>query len=278
MSEGTTDRPQGQAGALAASGAAPGGNGQPGDDPLAKLHKMSRTAGLGSAEYVAINATAVAAIILGLLSFGAVLSEVLLVLPLAAVVSGIIAIRQIRNSAGTQTGRGIALIGILLGLGFLGAVGGGKLLHLREVRQERGKIIALIEQFGQNLSRGDFEAVWEQFSPRFHQRVRKEDFLNLLSRMTSSPYYGKVLGVRSTGIVDVERDPQTGVYYGRGMILVDLEKSQEDDRRAALFSKTSQGQWVFEDIEGYFQSIFLTPQQMQQRSAQPQGPPPPGGQ
>src|SRR5262245_42402152 len=93
---------------------------QSGDDPLAHLHKMSTTAGLGSGDYVAVNGTAVFALILGLFSFLAFFSEMLLIVPLAAVVVSIIAFRQINRSSGTQTGRWIVVIALLAAL-----VGGG---------------------------------------------------------------------------------------------------------------------------------------------------------
>src|SRR3989442_50419 len=92
-----------------------------GDDPFLKLHKMSTTAGLGSGDYVAINGTAIASLLLGIASalvlFGA---HLLLLIPLAGVVCGILAFRQIADSNGTQTGRGLAAVGLLLSLGFGG--------------------------------------------------------------------------------------------------------------------------------------------------------------
>src|SRR5438552_9086922 len=88
------------------------------DDPLAHLHKMSTTAGLGTTEYVAINPLAVTTIFLGLASALALLDNTLLALPIAAVICGIFALRQISRSGGTQTGRGLAILGLLLALCF----------------------------------------------------------------------------------------------------------------------------------------------------------------
>src|SRR3954451_9896103 len=77
------------------------------DDPLAHLHKMSTTAGLGSGDYVAVNGTAVFALLVGVASALALMSEVLLILPLVAFVAGFMAWGQIRHSNGTQTGKGL---------------------------------------------------------------------------------------------------------------------------------------------------------------------------
>src|SRR6185436_15279396 len=54
------------------------------DDPLAHLHKMSTTAGLGSQEYVAVNGMAVFALVLGLASGFALFDRLFLVIPLVA--------------------------------------------------------------------------------------------------------------------------------------------------------------------------------------------------
>src|SRR5436309_10235622 len=84
------------------------------DDLLAHLHKMSTTAGLGTTEYVAINPLAVATVFLGAASALALLDHTLLAIPVLAVVCAIVALRQVIRSGGTQTGRGIAVLGLVL--------------------------------------------------------------------------------------------------------------------------------------------------------------------
>src|SRR5215213_1889000 len=83
-----------------------GDDGPDAPDALARLHKMSTTAGITSQEYVAINIPAIIALVLGLASVVALLnvSGVLLVIPLAAIVTAFAALSQIRASNGTQTG------------------------------------------------------------------------------------------------------------------------------------------------------------------------------
>src|SRR5215212_974195 len=90
-------------------------------DPLASLHKMSTTAGLGSTDYVEVNGTAIAALVLGLISAVTLFNEpLLLVVPAAGIVTAIFAFRQIARSNGTQTGSALAVGAILLSLGFGG--------------------------------------------------------------------------------------------------------------------------------------------------------------
>ena len=80
-------------------------------DRLGRLHKMSTTAGVTNLDYVAVNQTAIAAVLLGLLSLLSFAGFLLLVIPIVAVVFSILALRQIRQSNGTQTGRGLAWAG-----------------------------------------------------------------------------------------------------------------------------------------------------------------------
>src|SRR6266496_4787827 len=73
----------------------------PGDDPIAHLHKMSTTAGLGSGDYVAVNGAAVFALLLGIASALILFEDYLLVIPIACVIVSIVAWIQINHSNGT---------------------------------------------------------------------------------------------------------------------------------------------------------------------------------
>ncbi len=75
---------------------------------------MSTTAGLGSQDYVAVNVTSVVAVLFGLASLLAIASPVLLVFPIVGVVLEPDRLRQVRNSNGTQTGKGLAILGLVL--------------------------------------------------------------------------------------------------------------------------------------------------------------------
>ena len=98
----------------------PAGSGNGEVDPLERLHKMSRTAGVGTQDYVAVNSVSVAAMMLGIASALALLDRTLLIVPLAGVICAIVALRQIVHSGGTQTGRSLAWIGLVLCLLFAG--------------------------------------------------------------------------------------------------------------------------------------------------------------
>ena len=145
-------------------------------DQLASLKKMSTTAGMGSQEYVAVNPLAVAALLLGVASLLVFVHDVLLLIPLAGVVCAIIAWRQIRNSNGTQTGRLMALAGLVLCAGHrrLQARLEG---HRRVVEPRRqGRDRRLVSQLGEHLSHEEYQAAYGLFTPRFQQRVSQQRF------------------------------------------------------------------------------------------------------
>src|SRR5262249_18850197 len=83
-----------------------------------------------SASYRALSTAAVAALVLGALSVLAMLDWSLAVIPLAAVILGVVALRKIRRQPQEYTGRGIAIVGIALGILF-GAGGMGYLEYVR---------------------------------------------------------------------------------------------------------------------------------------------------
>src|SRR5437764_6191118 len=116
-----------------------------GPDPLAHLHKMSTTAGLGTTEYVAINPVAVATVFLGLASALALLDNTLLAVPVLAVVMAIVSLRQISHSGGTQTGRGLAILGLVLAIAFSGVVLARSLVHQFRTRQDTQQLDALVK-------------------------------------------------------------------------------------------------------------------------------------
>jgi hypothetical protein len=219
-------------------------------DPLASLYKMSRTAGLGSQEYVAVNTTAVAALLLGFASSLAMVANLLLIIPLATLIIAIIAIVQIRRSAGTQTGKGLALMGLLLAGGFVLFVGGRAVMHAREARREEAAIIALIDQFGKYLSQGNYDAAWAQFSARFHERVKKDDFVALWTRYQADDVFGKIQSMRWNGILEVE--PQADTRIGKCVIVIDLPHIQAQDRELTSFRWSDDQGWQIDDIPKYF--------------------------
>ena len=192
------------------------------DDPLAHLHKMSTTAGLGSGDYVAVNGTAVFALLLGLASALALMSEALLLLPLACLVVSIVALRQIGHSNGTQTGKGLAVIAFVLALGFGGFVFGRWATEGYRTREDRIAINKLISDFSTKARSDDVAAAYGLFSDRFRSRIDPKTFADRLKALKG--FGGKLLSVGSNGLIEFQTDESTGDRYAWTSLKFTFEK------------------------------------------------------
>jgi hypothetical protein len=230
--------------------AAAGGNGQV--DPLEQLHKMSRTAGLGATDYVAVNAVSVAALFLGLGSSLALLDRILLVIPLAAIACAIVALYQVSKSSGTQTGRGLAWFGLLLALAFTGAQVTRQVVHGVRTRADRQAIAELVRQFGQKLNAQDLQAAYTMMSGRFRERVPLDEFNGSLTLRLRHPSYGQVNNLRSNEIIQFDTD-ETGLNRTAGSnIIVELARhGSEPERMPATFLKSGE-RWYLDDLPNWF--------------------------
>ncbi len=228
-----------------------------GPDPLTHLHKMSTTAGLGSTDYVAINAPAVLAVIIGLASALAVLEPILLIVPIAGVICAAVALYQIGKSAGTQTGRGLAILGLLLSLGFAAYVGYLSVDKMRTERTDRAAIEVIIAQFTDHVQKGEVKQAYALFSPRFQERVLEPEFTDRLKYVQSSTW-GNLETITTNGRYDFNSDPTTGVRIAQAILQMKLDRSPEPSRLEAVFRLVG-GEWKFENIP----AVFPAPQQGQ---------------
>jgi hypothetical protein len=148
----------------------------PADAHLAQLHKMSTTAGVTNQGYVAVNQTAVVAVFLGLASALALLGWLLLVIPVVGIIFAVVAIWQIKDSAGTQTGRGLAIAGLALCL----LLGGGEVVkEWREIaakQDDENKIAATLSDVGKFIRAGQFDGAYALFDDAFRKRVSLKQF------------------------------------------------------------------------------------------------------
>jgi len=221
-------------------------------DPFLQLHKMSTTAGLGSADYVAINGTSLAAILLGIVSaFMLLNSAVLLVFPLAGLFCGLLAFRQINHSNGTQTGRGLATIGLLLSLGFGGFYTVGQTIDAIRNRSDRNQVVALIQQFGQLISRNDYHSAYNLCDQRFQQRVTEANFIQRWKAAGGSALIGSITSMEWTQLLDFNDDPVTRDRLGTTMVMVHFAKVAGVDREGTVFRKID-GQWWIDDMPNMF--------------------------
>jgi hypothetical protein len=211
---------------------------------------MSTTAGLGSGDYVAVNGTAIFCVITGLASALALLDNVLLVLPLAAVVGGIVALRQIAHSSGTQTGKGLVALGLLCAVAFGGFVVFRDATEGVRTRADRQVIGQVIHDLGEKFKAGDFAGAYGMFSPRFQQRVTLEQFETKMKPIRESAVVGKLTGTTWNGLADFSTDETTGDRYCVSNIRFEFEKNKPYDTTMMLHKV--EGEWKIDDIPDFF--------------------------
>lgn len=220
------------------------------------LSRMSTTAGVGMQEYRAINPWAVTSVVAGVASWIALLSLILLVVPVLAVVCGAIAIIQVSRSHGTQSGRGLAVAGILLGLvagGFVAVTG------IQEHRQRQAysaQIGEIITAFGKELSAGDFAEAYALTEPRFRERVTLGQFRGTFETFARKRLEdGRIVNIPPTGATTNDRakvtiDPATGVAYAEAMLILEYP-DEATARQVVRLIRTPAG-WRFSSFGDWF--------------------------
>lgn len=230
-------------------------------DPLASLHRMSTTAGLGSQEYVAINLVAVTALVLGLASALVLLSALLLLIPAISIIVGLIALRQISNSNGTQAGKGIAWLGMVVAIGIAGYVG-VKEIQIRYAEKAAEQAInACVADFAKALQSEDYPKAWDTFSDRFHSRkdMTNDLFATRMKTLAANPQLGKIQSIATNGRIQIEQAPGAAMDAQKmagSLLVIKMEKSPQPFRQPVSFRKQD-ANWKIEDI----QSMFPQPQE-----------------
>ena len=224
------------------------------EDPLARLHKMSTTAGLGTTEYVAINPVSVTAIFAGFASGLALLDPILLAIPVLAIVLSIVALHQIKKSGGTQAGRGLAWGGLLLALLFAGLVGGRAGLVALHNRSDVNAIAQFVSDFDADLKAGKFDDAYQnRTTDNFRSHVTREQFANTWKMITGNKVYGKFTRVSSNNRLEFVPNP-SGDRAAFGMIVAEFQTANGDnsDRLETRYVKDATGQWRIDEMPTIF--------------------------
>jgi hypothetical protein len=225
------------------------GNGDSPLDPLSKLHRMSRTAGLGTQDYVAINPAAVTALFLGLASALALVTGMLLIIPAAGVICAIVALWQISRSSGTQSGRWLAGTGLVLSLLFVAGVGATKIAFDIRDRADRESLMKTVEEFGAKLAAEDLDGAYDMLGDRFRRNLPKEEFDANIKARFAHPAHGKLVSMRSSGRIQFENYEQIRNAFGTTQTVIQLDNGRED-RQQMGFQKLGD-KWVIEGF-GWF--------------------------
>jgi hypothetical protein len=240
MSQQTTDRPVDQTTAT---------------EHLTHLPRMSTTAGVGTQEYVAVNPVAVFALLLGFASVLSIMDDSLLVVPLTSIILTIIALRQINQSNGTQTGRGIAQGGLFLAIAYGSFVMSGWVIDSYSRHEDRKDIALLCARFGEDLHERAFDDAYSLFSQRFQNRIDRQTFVRTFKSMQDElteeakkkEGLGPINGAHWNGLIHFYSDPDSGMVTAQSIILLTFELSPNTYEKTAAFRKARDG-WTFDDI------------------------------
>lgn len=214
---------------------------------LARLHKMSTTAGVALGEYSAVNALAVTSLVLGVASWMVWLHPLLYLAPMGAIALGLVAILQIRRSNGTQSGTGLAGLGILLAIALGGWALAGDLRQRKRTAADRTEISVMLEQFGSALAAGDYDAAYQFTSENFRREIDAETFRNGMAAESSR--LGGIRGATSNQLARVMED-DAGNATAEAMLVVELP-GPDPLRQQVSLVREEQG-WRILEFEAWF--------------------------
>jgi hypothetical protein len=212
---------------------------------------MSTTAGLGSGDYVAINGTAVVCLLLGAASaFVLFDSHIFLLFPFFGILTGILAWMQISKSNGTQTGREVAAIGLLLAVGFGGYAGVVGVYNTVRSHSDEQQVVSQVRKLGDLLKAEDYPDAYALFDSQFHKHVSKADFETGWRRMSASPILGKVQSIDWNELLVFTVDPVNETRLASGMMKFKLKPAEP--LRINMILRNEEGSWLIDQIPQVF--------------------------
>lgn len=209
---------------------------------LAQLHRMSPTAGVTNRDYVALNQLSIAAVLLGLASALALLDIYLLAIPFAAIVVGLIAIGQISNSNGTQTGKGLALAGLVLAVLLGGAEAALEWKQHADLKQDASRISATLSEAGKLIHEGKYEQAYGLYDDAFKSYVTPELFQSNMLSVQAPRSLGQLQSMEGNGIVKFESAGGARLAITKAIIKFANIKGEDDRFDVAL--REIGGKWT----------------------------------
>jgi hypothetical protein len=220
-------------------------------DPLLHLHKMSTTAGVGSQDYVAINITAVVAALFGVASLLAIINNILLVVPIVGAVLSFAALTQIRHSNGTQTGGGLAWLGLLLCGGITIGLITTRIVETVRRDQDQRAVAALCDQFGQLVAQKNYEEAYKLFDADFQDRIKLDAFRTRLAAFQESKLVPPIDQISWNGLIQFQSE-DGGADIAETVLKLHYRDIPEEQRFGARFRKSVDEPWQIDDIPEVF--------------------------
>jgi hypothetical protein len=220
-------------------------------ESLLHLHKMSTTAGLGSQDYVAVNVLSVIAVLFGLASLLAIASPVLLVFPIVGVALSLIALRQVRHSNGTQTGAGLAILGLVLSGVITASIFVYQGFEAVHRRADQATIANLIRQYGGLLSQHQYAPAYDLFDSDFQNRVSKREFVEHLGTLFEQKMEPPIESVDWNGLAAFHVDDED-IETADSVMKMNFKGSGGPVREEIHFKRASGGPWLIDNIPDQF--------------------------
>ena len=200
-----------------------------------------------------VNVTSVIAILFGLASLLAIASPVLLVFPIVGVGLSLIALRQIRHSNGTQTGGGLAILGLVFS-GIITAVlfsyQGLQTLHRRADQQV---IAGLCQKYGELLDQRRFAEAYDLFDSDFKNRVGEQAFIAALTTIQNQgSFVPPIDAISWNGLADFHLD-DTGTETADSVMKIHFKGvTAGEERQSIHFKRSGDGPWLIDNIPEQF--------------------------
>lgn len=231
-------------------------------DPLAKLHRMSTTAGVASQAYVAVNTTAIIAVILGLASAMTLLSNLLLFVPAVGIVVSVVAWRQIRNSNGTETGSALAVLGLLLSLLIGGGVTYRAIADHNRTQADIRQMMAIADKLAADVKAKKYGDAYQLFNPVFQARINPTTFAGRWEAYQHPKAFGDVVDMQWNGIPPIYESIKGGdERVGYISVIINF-KNTPGGRYTFLYRDPGNG-WQLEDLPDMFPPAKAGAQQQQ---------------
>lgn len=217
-----------------------------------RLKKMSTTAGLGSGDYAAVNTLSVVAIAGALLSILALLTDLLLIIPVLTLVSGIVALRQIGASNGTQTGRGLAVVAILISLGIASYVVGGRVYRSVVNKPDQEQLVALVAELKNKITSKDYAGAYKLTSPQFQSRVKEKDFVAAFAAFEANADTVGIADMQWNGTpIEYQDDKESRIKSARMGLIMSYRSSLPPNRVEVEFLRQD-GKWALNNMQALF--------------------------
>jgi hypothetical protein len=214
-------------------------------------------------DYVAVNIAAVWAMLLGVGSSLALVDPYLLLIPIVAIVFAIVALRQIQNSNGTQTGGWLAWGGMALAVFFASFVLSRMAAQARQDARDRQAIVNVVAALSNDVKAGNFDSAYQHFSPPFQARVNMDRFKGQMHLVQDSALYGKLQSIQSNNVVQFsDAVGADDIRAAQTRLIITFDKAPAPITPDAVLRR-DRGRWSLDDIPSLFPAE--NPQQQQQR-------------